>query len=76
MERTERQLRLIAVIYRAESVRQQGEALSQLRARCEALLDQTAPKVDGNARLRELLDSIRNEVRGLTHVPTTIPSTI
>jgi len=33
-----------------------GYALSDLRARCDALLDRTAPKVDGDARLRELLD--------------------
>ena len=63
MERVEQQLRLVQAVFRVESVRQTGDALSDLRARCEALLDLTERKVDGDARLRELLDAIRDEVR-------------
>ena len=63
MERVEQQLRLVQAVHRVERVRHTGDALIDLRARCEALLDRTAPKVDGDARLRELLDAIRSEVR-------------
>jgi hypothetical protein len=63
LARVEQQLRLVQAVDRVESVRQTGDALSDLRARCEAFLDLTAPRVDGDARLRELLDAIRTEVR-------------
>lgn len=64
MERAEHQLRLIQAVYRVESVRQHGVALEQLRARCEALLDLTAPTVDGDARLEALLVEVRQQLRG------------
>jgi uncharacterized alpha-E superfamily protein len=63
VERAEQQLRLIRAVYRVEHTRQHGEALEELRVRCEALLDVTARKVDGDDRLRRLLDEIRREVR-------------
>lgn len=63
MERAEQQLRLIEAVYRVESVRYDGEALANLRARCEALLDLTAPHVNHNPRLVSLLDEIRTQVR-------------
>lgn len=63
MERAEQQLRLIQAVFKVESVRQSGQDLEQLRARCEALLDTTAALVDGDNRLKELLADIRQQVR-------------
>lgn len=62
MDRAEQQLRLIQAIYRVEHVRQSGEDLEELRDRCYALLDSTAPAVDGDARLHGLLNEIRLEL--------------
>lgn len=63
MDRAEQQLRLIQAVYRSETVRQRGEALDQLRARCLALLDKTAEQVDGDPRLHTLLEAIRSELQ-------------
>lgn len=62
MDRAEQQLRLIQAVYRVEHVRQSGEDLEELRDRCRALLNSTAPAVDGDARLHRLLDEIRLEL--------------
>jgi uncharacterized alpha-E superfamily protein len=69
VERAEHQLRLIQAVYRTESDLQHGEALEELRGRCEALLDMTAPMVGGDPRLREMLDEIRQQLRA--DVPST-----
>ena len=63
MERAEQQLRLIQAVFRVERTRQHGEALEELRVRCEGLLNLTAGKLAGDERLRALLDAIRVEVR-------------
>ena len=63
MERVEQQLRLVQAAYRSKRSQQTGDALIDLRARCEALLDLTTRKVDGDARLQELLETIRTEIR-------------
>lgn len=64
MDRAELQLRLIRAVFRGEGARQEGSELDDLRARCEYLLYRTAPRVDGDARLRDLLTRIRAEIRG------------
>jgi hypothetical protein len=63
MHRSEQQLRLIQAVYRVESGRQHGAALDELRVRCEALLDVTAPQVAGEARLVGLVNEIRTLIR-------------
>ena len=62
MDRAEQQLLLIQAVYRVEHVRQSGEALSELRSRCLALLDETALLVGGDFRLDGLVAQIRAEL--------------
>ena len=62
MERAEQQLRLIQAVYRVESKRQHGAGLDELRVRCEALLNLTATRIDGDERLQQLVVEIRQQL--------------